>query len=58
MCGCDGLSVLPGELVGFEDGVAIPVAPVHPVLKKGDAERVFQHVRRVEDNPVDKKVAK
>ena len=51
MCGGDGRRVLAVELVGLEDGVAVPVAPVHPVLEEGDAERMLQHVRRIKHDP-------
>ena len=56
MCGGDGRRVLAVELVGLEDGVAVPVAPVHPVLEEGDAEWVLEHVRRVKHDP-EKKTA-
>jgi hypothetical protein len=52
----DGLRVLAVELVRLEDGVAVPVAPVHPVLEQRDAERVLQHVRRIKNDPVEKQI--
>ena len=46
----DGGGVAPGELVGPVDGVPLPVAPVHPVLEHGDAERVLELVHGREDH--------
>ncbi len=51
MSGGDGLSIFSVEFVRLEDGIAVPVTPVHPVLEQGDAERVLQHVRRVKHDP-------
>ena len=47
----DGLDLGAVELVGLVDGILVPVRPVHPVLKQGHTERVFQVLHRVHHNP-------
>ena len=41
----------PIELIGLENGVAIPICPVHVVPEQCNAEGVLEHVGRVEDDP-------
>ena len=39
------------ELIRLENCVPVPVWPIHPVPKEGDAKRMFEHLRRRKDNP-------
>ena len=43
------------ELVCLEDGVLVPVAPVHPVFEDAHAERMLQVLFGVEDDPKHRK---
>ena len=42
---------MSSKFVGFKDGISVPICPIHKISKKGNAERMLEHLRRIQNNP-------
>ena len=48
---CDALSISTIKFICFEYCISIPISPVHPIFKQGNAEWMFQFFWWIQNHP-------